>query len=157
MFKIDSCIPPDERFSPQKLSEFAKKVIQATLHFVVSQRGSVSREETNQFNSFNEIKELFSGKKSQGVEEWMIKKLEAHLPKEIFKEIGQGIKDYTTKFPMMELFAGDAGFMNIRLLNLPSPRQVLFHVWIIHAQGTNWHGRMMRSLGARCLQELMQL
>lgn len=107
MFKIDSCIPPDERFSPQKLSEFAKKVIQATLHFVVSQRGSVSREETNQFNSFNEIKELFSGKKSQGVEEWMIKKLEAHLPKEIFKEIGQGIKDYTTKFPMMELFAGN--------------------------------------------------
>ncbi|XP_049353656.1 linoleate 9S-lipoxygenase 6-like [Solanum verrucosum] len=107
MFKIDSCIPPDERFSPQKQSEFVKKVIQATLHFVVSQGGSVSREETNQFKSFNEIKELFSGKKSQGVEEWMIKKLEAHLPKEILKGIGQGIKDYTTKFPMPQLFAGN--------------------------------------------------
>uniref|UniRef100_A0A0V0HZN0 Putative ovule protein n=1 Tax=Solanum chacoense TaxID=4108 RepID=A0A0V0HZN0_SOLCH len=44
-------------------------------------------------------------------------------------------KDYTTKFPMPQLFAGDAGFMNIRSLNLPSPRQVLFHVWIISCTG----------------------
>lgn len=105
---MSTCIPPDERFSPQKQSEFAKKVIQATLHFVGSQ--------TNQLNSFNKIKELFSGKKSQGVEEWMVKKLEDHLPKEILKEIGQGIKDYTAKFPMPQLFAGDAGFMNIKVL-----------------------------------------
>ncbi|MCD7453934.1 hypothetical protein HAX54_022690 [Datura stramonium] len=107
MFKIDSCIPPDERFRPQKLSEFAKKVIQATLHFVVTQGGSVSREETDQFKSFNEIKELFSGKKRQGVGEWMIKKLEARLPKEIFKEIEPGIKEYTARFPMPQLFAGN--------------------------------------------------
>lgn len=107
MFKIDSCIPPDERFSPQKLLEFVKKVIQATLHFVVSQGGSVSREETNQFKSFSEIKELFSGKKTQEVEEWVIKKLEARLPIEIFKEIKQGFKHYTANFPMPQLFAGN--------------------------------------------------
>ncbi|XP_070011926.1 linoleate 9S-lipoxygenase 5 isoform X2 [Nicotiana tabacum] len=107
MFKIDNCIPPDERFSPEKLSEFAKKVIQATLHYVVSQGESVLREETNQFKSFNEIKELFSGKKNQVVQEWMIRKLETHLAKEIFKETERGIKDYTAKFPMPQLFAGN--------------------------------------------------
>ncbi|PHU07518.1 hypothetical protein BC332_24007 [Capsicum chinense] len=45
--------------------------------------------------------------KLPGVEEWMIKKLEARQPKEIFKEIKQGIKDYAAKFPIPQLFAGN--------------------------------------------------
>lgn len=35
MFYLDAYVPPDERFSPKKLSEFIENSIQAAVHFLV--------------------------------------------------------------------------------------------------------------------------
>lgn len=64
MFYLDAYVPPDERFSPKKLSEFIENSIQAAVHFLVPEAKTKSQD-SHSFESFNEILDLFSSNRSQ--------------------------------------------------------------------------------------------
>lgn len=112
MFDIEITVPPDERFSPEKLSELTKNCIQAALHFVVSQGKSDFRDfkDTRPFHSFIEMYGLFRRYKSHEVDEWAIKKLRTLVPDELFKKIKSALKEYTVRFPLPQIIRGDAAF-----------------------------------------------
>ncbi|KAM1483448.1 hypothetical protein ACFX15_034701 [Malus domestica] len=101
---LDIYVPPDERFSPKKQSEFASNSIQAVLHFLTHKVESVIQPGSNHFESFDEIHDMFSRNKSQVVEGALKEKLKALVPKEFFKEVTHAIKN-PLKFPVPQIIA----------------------------------------------------
>ncbi|XP_031248430.1 probable linoleate 9S-lipoxygenase 5 [Pistacia vera] len=97
---FDVYVPPDERFSPKKLSEFTGNAIQAIVHFVIPEAKSLLLPEDSSFQSFREIKELFTREKGQKVEEGLIEKLRKVMPEHLVKKITHASKGGTMKFPM---------------------------------------------------------
>lgn len=103
---LDIYVPPDERFSPKKQSEFASNSIQAVLHFLTHTVESMIQPDSNHFESFDEIHDMFSRNKSQVIEGALKEKLKAIVPKEFFKDVTHAIKN-PLKFPVPQIIAGD--------------------------------------------------
>ncbi|XP_059660015.1 linoleate 9S-lipoxygenase 6-like [Cornus florida] len=104
---LDIYVPPDERFSPKKLSEFTENSIQAAVHFLIPQAKSLFQENSSSFESFSEIRDLFTSKKYQVVEEWVTHKLKKLVPDKLFKEIQQTSKENPMDFPLPQIIAGN--------------------------------------------------
>lgn len=104
-------VPPDERVSPQKLSELISNSIQASLHFILPEAKLLfTNASTGSFESFDEIRDLFTSSRSQVLEGWVADKLKSMLPPEIFKKITRASKENLTKFPLPQVIAGDVSY-----------------------------------------------
>ncbi|XP_058196669.1 probable linoleate 9S-lipoxygenase 7 isoform X2 [Rhododendron vialii] len=103
---LDMYVPPDERVSPQKLSELISNSIQAGLHFILPEAKLLfTNASTGSFESFDEICDLFTSSRSQVLEGWVAEKLKSMLPPEIFKKITRASKKNRTKFPLPQVIA----------------------------------------------------
>eukprot|EP00261_Vitis_vinifera_P021400 XP_010652618.2 PREDICTED: probable linoleate 9S-lipoxygenase 7 [Vitis vinifera] len=102
-FNLDIYVPPDERFSPKKLSEFIENSVQAIVHFPLPEAQSIDEQESNSFESLEEIKDIFSRHKRQGVEGWIAEKLKSLVSDDLFKEIKEASKKDPIKFPLPKI------------------------------------------------------
>lgn len=109
--KLDAYVPPDERISPQKLSELVSNSIKASLHFLLPEAKSLfTNQSTGSFESFDEIRDLFTTSGSQILDGWAAEKLKSKVPPEIFKRITRASKENQTKFPLPQVIAGDVPY-----------------------------------------------
>ncbi|KAH7681305.1 Linoleate 9S-lipoxygenase protein [Dioscorea alata] len=106
---LDFYVPPDERFSPNKLSEFIRNSIQAVVHFVIPEVKSLFEADHNKFESFDQmVKDLYSGgRRGRALEGLVMEKLKGLLPEELFKEVVRGTKENSLKFPLPQIIASD--------------------------------------------------
>ncbi|KAL9457132.1 hypothetical protein AB3S75_006216 [Citrus x aurantiifolia] len=103
---LDIYVPPDERFSPKKLSEFIGNSIRASLHFLIPEANSLLEKDPH-FRSFDEIRGMFSSNKSRKVEGWLTKKLQKLLPEQLFKQITRASKGDPMRFPEPQIIANN--------------------------------------------------
>ncbi|XVE78192.1 hypothetical protein DITRI_Ditri13aG0124200 [Diplodiscus trichospermus] len=99
---LDTYVPPDERCSPKKLSEFIANAIQATAHFLLPEAKSLTHDSTS-FESFNEIRDLYSDNRSPVMKGTATEKMKKLLPAELFKEISHASKQDHIKFPLPQI------------------------------------------------------
>ncbi|KAJ0977170.1 hypothetical protein J5N97_012644 [Dioscorea zingiberensis] len=105
---LDFYVPPDERFSPSKLSEFISNSIQSVVHFVIPELTSLLQGNKEKFKSFDQmIKELYSGGRSRTLEGFIMEKLKSFLPEDLFKEVVRTTKDNPFKFQLPQIIAND--------------------------------------------------
>lgn len=104
---LDFYVPPDERFSPIKLSEFITISLQAIIHFVIPEVKSLFHRDRGNFESFEEVtKDLFAGRQSHHIEGMVMNKLKTFLPEELYKEVIRMTKENPVKFPVPQVIAG---------------------------------------------------
>ncbi|XP_038714172.1 probable linoleate 9S-lipoxygenase 7 isoform X2 [Tripterygium wilfordii] len=101
---FDIYVPPDERFSPKKLSEFISNSIQSTVHFLIPEAKALEQNSSS-FESFDEILGLFSSNRNQTVEGWMKEKLKKLVPDELFREIVHASEKKPMEFPLPQILA----------------------------------------------------
>lgn len=106
---LDIYVPPDERFSPKKLSEFIGNSIRASLHFLIPEAKSLLEKDPH-FRSFDEIRGMFSSNKSRKVEGWLTKKLQKLVPEQLLKQLTRASKGDPMKFPEPQIIASDAAY-----------------------------------------------
>ncbi|KAK0588440.1 hypothetical protein LWI29_000983 [Acer saccharum] len=102
MINLDIYVPPDERFSPKKLSEFIGNSIQATAHFILPEAKSLLEKDSS-VQSFDEIKEMFSSNRSQKVDGWLSEKLHKLVPDELYKGIAHASKGDHLMFTLPQI------------------------------------------------------
>lgn len=107
-FNMDIYVPPDERFSQQKLSQFTTNAIRAAVHFLMPEAGAIFNQETSNFESFDQIHRLFVGNRDQSVDGWVVERLKQELPDDLFKKFKQVIKESPVKFPLPRIVEGNA-------------------------------------------------
>ncbi|KAL0921117.1 hypothetical protein M5K25_008154 [Dendrobium thyrsiflorum] len=114
IINLDFYVPPDERFSPTKLSEFISSSIQAVIHFVLPELTSLLKgSNIINFESFDQIsKDLYTRRNIQSrranVERIILEKLKEFLPEDIFKEVIKIAKHSPTiKFPIPQVIEVD--------------------------------------------------
>ncbi|KAI5315368.1 hypothetical protein L3X38_044544 [Prunus dulcis] len=101
---LDIYVPLDERFSPKKQSEFTSNSIQAALWFLIHEVKFVMQKDSNHFESFDEIHDMFSDNQNQVIGGSLKEKLKAMVPNELFKDITHAIKT-PLKFPVPQMIA----------------------------------------------------
>ncbi|KAK2648964.1 hypothetical protein Ddye_016453 [Dipteronia dyeriana] len=106
MINLDIYVPPDERFSPKKLSEFIGNSIQATAHFILPEAKSLLEQDSS-VQSFDEIKEMFSSNKSQKVDGWLSEKLHKLVPDELYKGIAHASKGDHLMFTLPQILTNN--------------------------------------------------
>ncbi|XWS36628.1 hypothetical protein CRYUN_Cryun20dG0101300 [Craigia yunnanensis] len=99
---LDTYVPPDERCSPKKLSEFIANTIQTTAHFLLPEAKSLSHDSSS-FESFDEIRDLYSDNRSQVMKGTVTEKMKKIIPAELFKEITHASKQDDIKFPLPQI------------------------------------------------------
>lgn len=65
-----------------------------------------SKQESESFESFNEISNIFSRHQKQEVEGWIAEKLKNLVSDELFKGIKEASKKDPTKFPLPKIIEG---------------------------------------------------
>ncbi|THU44469.1 hypothetical protein C4D60_Mb02t07710 [Musa balbisiana] len=108
VINLDFYVPPDDRFSPVKLSEFISNSIRAIVHFVIPEVKSVFEGSIRNFESFGQMrKDLYSSHRRSILEGVVMEKLKALLPEEFIKEVVRVVKENPLKFPIPEVIATD--------------------------------------------------
>ncbi|RRT84554.1 hypothetical protein B296_00004079, partial [Ensete ventricosum] len=108
LINLDFYVPPDDRFSPVKLSEFISNSIRAIVHFVIPEVKSVFEGSIRNFESFGQMrKDLYSSHRRSILEGVVMEKLKALLPEEFIKEVVRVVKENPLKFPIPEVIAGE--------------------------------------------------
>lgn len=166
MMNLDIYVPPDERLSPKKLSEVIGYSIQGAVHFLLPEARALLDQDSS-YQSFNEIRNLFSSNRSQKVEGRLAEKLQKIVPSALFKRIKHVSKGDPLKFPLPQIIAGGALTLYSLLLHptLKNKMKIepdknsylmlcLFLSFVLKMM--NLHGRMMKNSGVKCLQELIQ-
>ncbi|KAJ6802399.1 linoleate 9S-lipoxygenase 6-like [Iris pallida] len=108
IINLDFYVPPEERFSPSKLSEFITNSIHAVVHFVIPEVKSLLEGDVGSFKSFDQMrKDLYSGNRGYFLEGKVMESLKAFLPEDIFAEVVRTIKGKTNsvKFPVPRVIA----------------------------------------------------
>ncbi|KAI9176645.1 hypothetical protein LWI28_005445 [Acer negundo] len=106
MINLDIYVPPDERFSPNKLSEFIGNSIQATAHFILPEAKSLLEQDSS-VQSFDEIKKMFSSNRSQKVDGWLSEKLHKLVPDELYKGIAHASKGDHLMFTLPQILTNN--------------------------------------------------
>ncbi|XP_010912798.1 probable linoleate 9S-lipoxygenase 5 [Elaeis guineensis] len=108
IINLDFYVPPDERFSPIKLSEFISNSIQAVVHFVIPELKSLFQGDLLNFESLDRIKrDLYYDERNRVIEGIVMEKLKVFLPNDLFKEVNKAIKEHPIKFPVPQVIAAD--------------------------------------------------
>ncbi|XP_042510798.1 linoleate 9S-lipoxygenase A-like [Macadamia integrifolia] len=110
MIKLDIYVPPDERFSTQKMSEFISNSIEAIIHFLMPEAKALFKNESSSFDSFEEIHDLYDDNNNNNpnkvLEGWVIEKLKKLVPQELLREMNNiGSKHHQVKFPLPQIIA----------------------------------------------------
>ncbi|KAM7265906.1 hypothetical protein ACFE04_003589 [Oxalis oulophora] len=109
---LDIYVPPDERLSPEKISEFTGNVIQAVAHFLVPEAKSLLNHSSRHFHSFDEIMDLYSNNSSQVVHGWMTDKIKKVVPG-YFPTQGSKSATDPIKFPLPQIITeNELAWMN---------------------------------------------
>ncbi|KAK1290588.1 putative linoleate 9S-lipoxygenase 5 [Acorus calamus] len=97
-------VPPDDRFSPNKMSDFILESVKAILHFVVPEVKSLFNSNHGNFESFDQIIGLYEEeRRTSDSENWLIKHLQPLLPKELFDVAIRASKANHLKFPLPQV------------------------------------------------------
>ncbi|KAJ4757480.1 Lipoxygenase [Rhynchospora pubera] len=106
---LDYYVPPDDRFSPVKFSEFITSAIQAVIHFVIPEVKSLFQGDINNFRSFEQLKrDLYAEPRHSAAFEMMaMEKLKTIVPDEVYKDVTKSIKKNPAKFPVPQVIAAD--------------------------------------------------
>ncbi|KAI3927456.1 hypothetical protein MKW92_044446 [Papaver armeniacum] len=104
---LDIYVPPDERFSPAKFTEFISNTVRAIVHFIIPEAKSIFHQSSGNYESFAEIREMFSNNRNQKLEGWMMDKLKYLIPEDLFKEIQKASKEKSSKFPIPQIIAAN--------------------------------------------------
>ncbi|XP_078170260.1 linoleate 9S-lipoxygenase 5-like isoform X1 [Carex rostrata] len=106
---LDYYVPPDDRFSPVKFSEFIASAIQAVIHFVIPEVKSLFEGDINNFRSFEQLKrDLYAEpRRSPAFEMMAMEKLKTLVPDEVYNDVTKEIKHYPVKFPLPQVIAAD--------------------------------------------------
>jgi hypothetical protein len=132
--------------------ELISNAVQATVHFLIPQ---TVQQDSRSFSSFEETSSIFSGKRSRVVEKWVKETLKKMVPDKLYKEVIHASKKTPLKFPLPQIIAGEVPTVN--LYRQGNTQNFIFiFSFAFYFQKTNWHGWMIRSLGAKCLLELIQ-
>ncbi|KAF3948713.1 hypothetical protein CMV_025324 [Castanea mollissima] len=102
---LDIYVPPDERFSPKKLSEFISNSIQATVHLLIPEAKLLFRQDSGSFRSFEETSSFFSSNKNQVVEGQVKEILKSMVPEKLFNEVIHASNQNPVKFPLPQIIA----------------------------------------------------
>lgn len=106
---LDVFVPPDERFSPRKLSEFVLNSIQAVLHFLIPELKSLTSGGHGDFESFDQLmKDLYSDKRRPPLERKLVNGLKQFLPGDLVDEAIRAHKKNPVKFPVPQIMAGQS-------------------------------------------------
>lgn len=106
MINLDVYVPSDERLNPKKLTELISHSIQAAAQFLVPEAESLVQQDSSNFESFDEVHNMFSGDRSQIEEEWVTAKLKNILPADLLKEVTDLATKNPLKFPSPQIIAG---------------------------------------------------
>ncbi|KAK9141308.1 hypothetical protein Scep_010989 [Stephania cephalantha] len=98
-------VPPDERFSPLKLNEFISNSIRSIVHFLIPEVKALIQRSSGNFESFEEIREMFSSNRDQALEGWLVEKLKKFVPHQFIKEIDKASKEIPRKFPLPQIIS----------------------------------------------------
>ncbi|XP_008791769.1 probable linoleate 9S-lipoxygenase 4 [Phoenix dactylifera] len=108
IINLDFYVPPDEHFSPIKLSEFIWNSIQAVVHFVIPELKSFFQRDLLNFESFAQIKkDLYHGEHNRVIEGFVMQKLKDFLPQDLYHKVSKVIKENPIKFPVPQVIATD--------------------------------------------------
>ncbi|KAG6628906.1 linoleate 9S-lipoxygenase 5-like isoform X1 [Carya illinoinensis] len=102
---LDIYVPPDERFSPKKLSAFILNSFQATIHFLSPEEKSLFQQDFSSFHTFEETHRMFSSNRSHAVEEWVKGILKKGVPEDLYREVIHASKKNPLKFPLPQIIA----------------------------------------------------
>ncbi|XP_058094148.1 linoleate 9S-lipoxygenase A-like [Magnolia sinica] len=104
IINLDIYIPPDERFSPSKMSEFLSNSIQAIEHFLIPETKALSQQDSG-FESFDQLHDMFSG--SAALDNWMEVKLKNLVSDKVYREIVRAskLRESCMKFPLPQIMA----------------------------------------------------
>lgn len=105
---LDIYIPPDEQFSPKKLSEFMSKSIQATTRFLIPELKSLLEQGPSSFESFDEIRDMFSKKRSQVIKGKVKQELKKIVSDKLFKKVTRASRKGFMELPLPQIIAGEA-------------------------------------------------
>ncbi|KAJ4956296.1 hypothetical protein NE237_013079 [Protea cynaroides] len=101
---LDIYVPPDERFSPQKMKEFISNSIEDVVHFLIPEAKTLLKNEsTGSFQSFKGIHEMYSNNRNEELEGWITEKLKTLVPEELINEITHATKRQQLKFPTPQI------------------------------------------------------
>ncbi|KAG4193052.1 hypothetical protein ERO13_A07G196300v2 [Gossypium hirsutum] len=100
---LDTYVPPDERCSPKKLSEFIANAIQATAYFHLPEAKSLPRDSSS-FESFGDIRDLYSNNRRQAMRgKSVTEKVKKFVPAQLFKDVTHVIEEVDIKFPLPQI------------------------------------------------------
>ncbi|KAL3725032.1 hypothetical protein ACJRO7_030100 [Eucalyptus globulus] len=104
MIDLDIFVPPDEQLHPKKLLELLSNSIQSAVHFIIPETKSLIKEDSDSFDSFNEILEVFSGNQGQqaGKVPDEVRKM---APNKQLKRMIHTRKTNQAKFPLPQILA----------------------------------------------------
>ncbi|KAL5990959.1 hypothetical protein ACLOJK_011865 [Asimina triloba] len=106
LINLDIYVPPDERFSPRKMSEFVSNAINAIVHFLIPEAKSLLQHaDPTHFESVEQILDMFSEGGPRALEGWMITKLKKLVPDKVHREIIKISKENPVKFPVPHIIA----------------------------------------------------
>ncbi|CAA7396444.1 unnamed protein product [Spirodela intermedia] len=103
---LDVFLPPDERFSPSKMSEFVLNSIQAVVHFLIPELKSLTSRGHGDFESFDQLTEdLYSDQRRRPFDRKVINRLKHFLPGDLVDEVIRAHKKNAVKFPVPQIMA----------------------------------------------------
>ncbi|XP_010268333.1 PREDICTED: linoleate 9S-lipoxygenase 2-like [Nelumbo nucifera] len=104
---LDVYVPPDERFSPRKMSEFIGNSIQAIVNFILPEAKNLFHQDFGSFESFAQLMDLYSSNRHLLVEGWVKEGMKTLLPQDFVKEINHASKENPRKFPLPQIIQGN--------------------------------------------------
>ncbi|XP_047176792.1 probable linoleate 9S-lipoxygenase 5 [Vigna umbellata] len=96
-------VPSDERFAPNKLKELKSNCVHAMVHFLSPKAELLSHRNSANFQSFEELLEMFSSNRSQIIEGWMKDNLKKLIPIAYLKEITIANKENHGQLPIPQI------------------------------------------------------
>jgi len=103
---FDIHVPSDERFGPNKLKELKSNCVHAMVHFLSPKAELLPRRNSANFQSFEELLDMFSSNRNQKIEGWMRDNLKKLIPVEHLKEINHAMKENRGQLAIPQIISG---------------------------------------------------
>lgn len=116
MFGLDVFVPADERISQTRFRELISASLHTMVHSIIPESRSLFREESDNFDSFYEIRQLFSCNTTplKDKDKLDFKELKKKLSNEELGRVFSERKKNLMSFPLPQIIAGD--FTTLKLL-----------------------------------------
>ncbi|KAL9303445.1 hypothetical protein ACSQ67_020708 [Phaseolus vulgaris] len=98
-------VPSDERFAPNKLKELKSNCFHAMVHFLSPKAELLPERNSANFQSFEELLDMFSSNGSQTIEGWMKENLKKLIPFAYLKEITIANMENREQLPIPQIIS----------------------------------------------------